>query len=243
MLGVTVHWEASAPEADHARCAAQVESIRAYHLAKGYSDIAYNMLACIHGGQFTGRGWGRISGANETTFSNLNYWAVCMMTGPGEAHTPALHDATSALVAEGLKRSDRPEVWPHSHWFNTACCGDIGRGWINNGLGFISTQPQATEDSMKVAACGIPNLGVLTYLVDGGYIVRQFPSQPAGGYGISQAGIDYASSKALGPIIDLSKSELDEYDLRTKAARVLPGSGGSTDPKAVVDLMASRLAS
>lgn len=155
MIGVAEHWEVATPRSDHARCAQQWADIDRYHRSKGYSMVAYNHGACIHGGTFVGRGWGVPSAANGTRWANLNFWAICAMTGPGQPHTPELKDALNRLTAEGLRRSDAPDdVSPHSRFFNTACPGDTIRAWIVQGLGRIEgddDMPLTTEDHLLIA--------------------------------------------------------------------------------------------
>lgn len=237
MLGVTVHWEVAAPRADHARCAAQVAEVRAYHLSKGYSDIAYNWLACTHGGIFQGRGWGRISGANGTTYSNLNYWAVCAMTGPGQPHTPELRAALGALVAEGLRRSSRPEVWPHSHWFNTACCGDIIRAWIAAGLGSFTFPVFAKSGGTDAMIHAVPNSPVAgqwdARLFQGNLMVRKFPPTPQDSNGLPKAATDYvnADPNARVPIRAVTQAEMDAL----MAGDAFVRSAGTGDVTVTVD--------
>src|SRR6266496_2949555 len=62
--GVCVHWECEgwAWSWDHSTCDDKVRNIQAYHMdVKGWSDIAYNFLACPHGYVFEGRGLNRRS--------------------------------------------------------------------------------------------------------------------------------------------------------------------------------------
>lgn len=155
MIGVAEHWEVATPRSDHSRCAQQWADIDDFHRRKGYSMVAYNHGACIHGGKFVGRGWGVPSAANGTRWSNLNFWAICAMTGPGQAHTPELRAALDDLTAEGLRRSEAPdEVSPHSRFFNTACPGDTIRGWIVQGLGREGDDdmPLTEKEKLEIAA-------------------------------------------------------------------------------------------
>lgn len=186
MQGVTVHWEAAAPRADHAQCATQVEEIRRYHLNHGYSDIAYNWLGCVHGGRFQGRGWGVPSGANGTRWSNLNYFAVCMMTGPGEAHTDALHTVIGDLVNEGLGLCVAPkETVPHSRWVATACCGDTGRSWIPF-PGSVTLPPPiftlTEDDSMVTKYVNKQGNVAYFYIDDAGRFVQKSWAWPKAGW-------------------------------------------------------------
>lgn len=194
MQGVAVHWEAGVPREDHARCAAQVEEIRRFHIAKGYSDIAYNMLACQHGGVFTGRGWGRPSGANGTTWSNLNIWAVCFMSGPGYPFTAAGQAALGSLVEEALRRSSSPRsVEPHSTYFNTACPGDAIRAWINAGHGG-GTAPAPDEEDDEVPA-------LIVNVIGGGkqaWLLRDLTKRPV----YTKAQLDYLVGSGQAKLVE-----------------------------------------
>lgn len=207
MIGVAVHWEVAAPRADHSRCDDQVREVDAYHRSKGYSAIAYNMLACTHGGIFTGRGWGVPSAANGTRWSNLNFFAICAMTGPGQPHTPELKAALDGLAAEALRRSTPPdEVSPHSRFFNTACPGDTIRGWIVAGLGHGGSSNPIQE--------GAPML--IEQVDDGTYITLP--------YGERQSASDVAHYKSRGARVNTDLVKLagskKNVDLRCAAERI-----------------------
>jgi hypothetical protein len=132
VLGVSVHWEAAAPPQDHADCAKAVKQIQAFHMgpSRGWSDIAYNYLACNHGFLFEGRGKGIGSAANGTDFGNQHFYAVCWLGGPG--HKPedealgAIADARAMLAPDG-------DVFPHAHFFATACPGPDLSAWVKLG--------------------------------------------------------------------------------------------------------------
>lgn len=180
MIGVAEHWEVAAPRQPHSRCEAQWREIDAYHRSKGYSMVAYNHGACDHGGTFVGRGWGVPSAANGTKWANLNFFAVCAMTGPGQPHSPALRGALDRLTAEGLRRSSPPrEVSPHSRFFATACPGDTIRSWITAGLGTDGEEPDLNQIQNDVLADTYNRVKALQLDVDD--IQTKLAALPAGG--------------------------------------------------------------
>ena len=196
MQGAACHWEVATPRQNHADCARQWADIDRFHRSKGYSSIAYNMGACIHGGTFTGRGWGVPSAANGTRWANLNFFAVCAMTGPGQAHTPELRKAMGSLVAEGLRRSSPPrDVSPHSRFFNTACCGDIIRTWITAGLGKSGVTPPMNQE---ITDMWIEQVG------DGSLIAMPF------GFRVDQDYANWAKKRGVRVLTGESKTGVDQ---------------------------------
>jgi hypothetical protein len=134
---VTFHYEGPTMGAyDHARCPGIVQGIQAYHMDhNGWIDIAYNLLVCIHGSIYEGRGYWNRSAANGTNASNGSSYAVCFIAGVGDP----LSDAAKAglldarlLMTQHAGASEETHV--HSDWFATACPGDIVRNWVRAGL-------------------------------------------------------------------------------------------------------------
>jgi hypothetical protein len=95
----------------------------------GWTDIAYNALACPHGYVFEGRGPGKRSAANGTNTANNTSAVVCYLGGQGDPFTTegaqAMTDAAAWLGAPILKG--------HRDWYNTACPGDEIYQWITTG--------------------------------------------------------------------------------------------------------------
>ena len=132
VMGVAVHWEAAAPPKNHDQCAGAVKQIQEFHMgpSRKWSDIAYNYLACDHGFLFEGRGKGIGSAANGTDFGNQHFYAVCWLGGPG--HEPA--DAALGAIADARRMlSPDGQVFPHSHFFATACPGPKLAAWVKGG--------------------------------------------------------------------------------------------------------------
>ena len=123
---VTVHWEGPGMGAfPHPRCAEKVRGIQAFHMApepagRGWSDIAYSMIACPHGYAFEGRGRGVRTGANGTNQGNGSAYAVCALIGVGDKVTPELLDA----IAEAVDFLGGENTNAHRDWKPTACPGD-----------------------------------------------------------------------------------------------------------------------
>jgi hypothetical protein len=57
---------------------------------QGWSDIAYNLMACPHDYVYECRGKGVGSAANGTTQANKDWYAVCALVGKGDPQPPGL---------------------------------------------------------------------------------------------------------------------------------------------------------
>lgn len=130
MLGTVFHYAVVEPEADHSRCAAQVENIRRYHESIGYrKGGAYNGDFCQHGEKFIA-----YLGPNQATgdtWANLNLHAWSYL---GTVDTPVTDAAAQAAYDLTLvEPTGRDMIFPHSYFYNTSCCGDPLRAWIANG--------------------------------------------------------------------------------------------------------------
>lgn len=134
--GFAVHWEGPKMGAKpHALCDDTVRSIQAFHQnSRGWADIAYNFLVCPHGSIYEGRGIGKGSAANGTTAGNLDYYAVCAITGDGDTIQPAM--VTGIQVTGDYLRSKGvgPVVLGHRDLFNTACPGNDLYADVHHGL-------------------------------------------------------------------------------------------------------------
>lgn len=149
--GFAIHYTgADADEqADHANCARRVRGIQSFHMdGRGWSDIAYSFLCCLHGSVFEGRGWGVRTAANGTDDGNDRYLAICFLgndTAGRDDVTEAGREAIRWVVDEGRARHDvGPGVKPHSAFKATSCPGDELRGWIAQGLSVFTTPPPPT---------------------------------------------------------------------------------------------------
>lgn len=126
-FGSTVHYEAAASAADHARCDSIVRGIQAFHMGsdRGWLDIAYTSLGCQHGYVYEGRWVGKRTAAQGTDEGNATAYAHCLMIGVGETPSQAMLDATVDVLAL-LRWSGKAGqgVNGHRDWHATACPGD-----------------------------------------------------------------------------------------------------------------------
>lgn len=127
----TGHWEGPGMGSfPHDSCATKVRGIQAYHMDNnGWSDIAYNGVACPHGYVFEGRGPGHRSAANGTNASNDTSAVICYLGGEGDAFTPEGQQA----MTDGANWLGDPMTKGHRDWYATACPGDVIYGWITSG--------------------------------------------------------------------------------------------------------------
>lgn len=128
--GVKIHYEGTEVNCDsHEDCVALVKRIRVAHLnhpTENYSDIAYNLLVCLHGHVFEGRGKRKRTGANGNQELNKAHYAVCALLGskgdvkPSEEMVDGIKDAIAYLRSYGAGK----EVKGHRDGHPTACPGE-----------------------------------------------------------------------------------------------------------------------
>ena len=119
----------------HASCASKVRAIQAFHMdSRGWSDGAYNMVACPHGYAFVLRGRDVRSAANGTNAGNSGSHAICALLGDGDTITDglllALHRARDYLMGGGTG----PRAWGHRDWKATGCPGNPLYAWFRAGM-------------------------------------------------------------------------------------------------------------
>lgn len=144
----------SSPEAfekstDHARCATKVRGWHAYHLSKGWSGLAYNLVVCPHGVIYAGRGRGIRSAANGTNEGNYGSYAICGLWGGDE---PITMPAKLAILDGANRILGSPMRFVHSDWKATQCSGATGRAW--KAAGFVAAnlpaRPKPKEVDMRL---------------------------------------------------------------------------------------------
>jgi len=140
--GVKVHYTGSAVSTallkDHQQCIALWRDIREAHLAnvaEGYSDVAYNYAACVHGYVLEGRGIGRRTGANGNQELNRAHYAVLGLIGSSGVTEPtdellhAIRDAIEHLRKHGAGT----EIKGHRDGHPTSCPGGPLYAWVQKG--------------------------------------------------------------------------------------------------------------
>jgi N-acetylmuramoyl-L-alanine amidase len=145
--GVALHYSAmNADERpDHRECAGRVRAMQRFHMEqRGWLDVAYNHIACVHGYVFVGRGFGVRSAANGTKPANDRYFAVCFLGDDTKGRadvTPAAFAALGDLLRSYDRRVPRLlRVRPHSDFVATPCPGDELRAYIKR-KAWVSTRP------------------------------------------------------------------------------------------------------
>ena len=227
MLGTVFHYAVVEPEADHARCEAQAAGVVAMHERMGYRQGgAYNGHFCQHGGR-----WISYLGPNQATgntWANLNLHAWCYLATVG---TPVTREAQQAAYDLTLvEPSGRDQIYPHSAFFATSCCGDPLREWIAAGALPPGGAPSTQEIHDMFIAVGKTVFGVpLAFLVSGGRVLRTFDG-PEGAYGIPQSALDWRGQ----PGRDAVPYVLVDADLVGQFASPWPPAGGGGSAPAPV---------
>ena len=140
--GVKVHYEGTEVSAkltdDHALCLTEWQNIRKAHLAnvaEGYSDVAYNYAACVHGYLLEGRGLHKRTGANGNQDLNRAHYAIVALIGskgltkPTDELLHAIRDGIELLRQNGAGA----EVQGHRDGYATACPGAALYDWVQRG--------------------------------------------------------------------------------------------------------------
>lgn len=141
-LGTVFHYAVVDPYDNHELCSAQVAGLISFHENHGYkTGGAYNGHFCQHGGIWVSY-WGP-NQATGDTWANLNLNAWCWLGAPGYEPTPAAYQAAYDLTVSDPHGRD--QIYPHSAFVATACCGDPLRDWIAAGA-LAPTIPVVEED-------------------------------------------------------------------------------------------------
>lgn len=119
----------------HASCPTKVRGIQKFHMdTRGWADVAYSDIECIHGGIFDCRGYGFRTAANGTNVGNDKSYAHCVLIGEGDAFTDAARAALAAAFGYYEHRGSGGRRWVHGDWKATACPGGPVRDFVRNGL-------------------------------------------------------------------------------------------------------------
>jgi N-acetylmuramoyl-L-alanine amidase len=114
-------------QADHANCAGRVRGIQRFHMdTRGWLDIAYSFLVCVHGYVFAARGYGVRTAA--TGRANGHSLAVCFLGNDSASRadvTPAARQAHVEIARAINERYARVMRYAgHRDFMATACPGD-----------------------------------------------------------------------------------------------------------------------
>jgi len=198
---------------------AAMQMLEGHAVGLGHNGIDYSFVVKVGGERAVGRGWWAAGG--HTINNNSTSYGIC---GLGDFRSDRADDAMIQSFADTIREgvalgaiAPNPRIRPHSDVFATACPSTLKDviPQIAARVAGGGTPTPTGSSTMKVVAVPIPNVGVLSYLVDGGVWVRQFNSAPAGPFGIPQAGIDFAAQNGLGNVIGLTLDEWNAYVKRT----------------------------
>jgi len=117
---------------DHARCLRLVKAWQSYHQSKGWGDIGYNFLICVHARAIEGRGRDWV-GTHCPGWNTIG-WGLNVMRGTGETTTDAMF-ARGVALAQDLERATGYDLWDNGHRENypTNCPGDQIQAWVDAG--------------------------------------------------------------------------------------------------------------
>lgn len=133
--GVAIHWEGPQMNiTSHSQCDGRVRSIQAYHMdTKGWSDIAYNFIACPHDYLYEGRGTKYGSAANGSTQANQDYFAVCGLVGEHDPQPVGLDNALKYGADKCRSAGAGSSTVGHRDLYQTSCPGDELYGKVKAG--------------------------------------------------------------------------------------------------------------
>lgn len=143
--GTTIHYEGPHMGTfSHSSCATKVRGIQAYHMNKGWSDIAYTAIVCPHGYIYVCRWTGVRTAANGTNVGNASAYAVCALIGQNDAAPAVMTEAIADLCVFLRQSGAGSRVNGHRDWKSTACPGDILYGKVRSGT-FLKSAPHQTN--------------------------------------------------------------------------------------------------
>lgn len=154
---ITIHYEGEGWQWpwDHATCDDKVRAMQAYHMnTRGWSDIAYNYLACPHNYLFEGRGWDHQSAANGYESANEQSFALQAMWGSnaGAKVPDNLKRALLYGIAVLRQHTTSKVIKGHRDWKSTDCPGDELYAWIKAGCPSpdpVGEQDMTTDASVR----------------------------------------------------------------------------------------------
>jgi hypothetical protein len=146
--GVAWHWAGPAVHLfgkGHGACLDQVREWQRQHQRKGWADLGYPALVCVHARAIEGRGLS-YAGAHSPSW-NVSRWGVQFMVGEGEHVTAAMHARAQKLRAALAELAGHPLLdAPHrgDPDAETACPGDEIAAWVAKGGPTPPPRPRPT---------------------------------------------------------------------------------------------------
>lgn len=152
--GVFLHYTSSDYDRaqSHSDCAKRVKGIQSFHQgpSRGWSDIGYSFLYCMHGVVFEGRGW-QVSGAHTVGYNSTAH-AFCFLGGDRDGRddlTDKGRAAAAWLIREAFKRHpEGKRVRGHGDVNPTACPGKEIFAFIHV-RGWEDLSPGADESTVN----------------------------------------------------------------------------------------------
>jgi hypothetical protein len=134
----------------HSSCLAQVKAWQTYHINKGWGDIGYNALICVHARAIEGRGL-RYQGAHSPGH-NTSHWGIQFMVGEGEDVTVEMFER-GAELAYALEEAAGHDLTDEGHSDNTAtsCPGKQIYEWVHAGGPEEYDMPLSDADKKWIA--------------------------------------------------------------------------------------------
>lgn len=151
--GVKVHYTGGREDPkmldDHELCVKRVRQIQAQHMDENdWADIAYSMIACVHGKTFMGRGPHVLTAANGAGL-NTGHYSVLALVGNAGLKIPTLallHGIRNAIDYLRQEGDAGREIKCHRDGYATDCPGSFLTAWVRDGAPRPGTSPQPQPD-------------------------------------------------------------------------------------------------
>ena len=116
----------------HSRCLSLVNRWQEYHQSKGWGDIGYNFLVCVHAKVIEGRGKNWV-GAHCPGWNTEGY-GIQFMAGVGEVVSKEMF-AVGVRLAQEVEREAGHDLYDNGHQegYPTACPGKQIQMWVDAG--------------------------------------------------------------------------------------------------------------
>lgn len=219
--GVAVHYNGpkmGIRPTDPCRCDASVRQIQSFHMdTRGWTDIAYDVVACPHGNTYQGRiGTSNGTGANGTREANRGFMAVMALIGDGESVSPGLLSAIRSGIRLCRQAGAGKRITGHRDHQSTACPGDPLYKLVQNGALEPTPTPQPApppkDDTMAALTVKNPLTGDQWPLATALWSIWHYSIRA-----VSVAIEARELARAAAERADLSPAELDAIAARIRA--------------------------